>query len=251
MALPAVVEIDGGATRGIVRHGAHRVDRPDDREVLVDEVVLDHREHDRGGAHLEECRHLAQVGVARDHVEPAVELRVGVRLVARVHDRALQRGLETDLLFEEVGALADLVVDRRGTVLGADLPGAGEHLARDEPRQQVAHERCERHLAVDEIVLVRAVRVALAVGVVLVDDDLLARLDHSPRREHRAGEDALPRLVGAHELERVGALGRGVLRVRVVDVVARPVGEHRVHEMRLDLGRQRSLAREPACVATG
>jgi hypothetical protein len=29
---------------------------------------------------------------------------------------------EPDLLFEEVGAGADLVVDRRGTVLGADLP---------------------------------------------------------------------------------------------------------------------------------
>ena len=80
-------------------------DRADDREVLVDEVVLDHREHDRGGADLEERRDLAQVRVADDHVQAPVLLRVGVRLVARVDDRALQRGLEPDLLLEEVGAL--------------------------------------------------------------------------------------------------------------------------------------------------
>ena len=56
-----------------------------------------------------------------DHMQAAVQLRVGVRLVARVDDRALQRGLEADLLLEEVGPLADLVVDRRGAVLGTDL----------------------------------------------------------------------------------------------------------------------------------
>ena len=81
-------------------------DRADDREVLLDEAVLDHREHDGGGADLQERRHLAQVGVAGDHVQAPVLLRVGVRLVARVDDRALQRGLEPDLLLEEVGALS-------------------------------------------------------------------------------------------------------------------------------------------------
>ena len=50
----------------------------------------------------------AQVGVADDDVQPAVLLRVGVRLVAGVDDRALQRRLEPDLVLEEVGALADL-----------------------------------------------------------------------------------------------------------------------------------------------
>ena len=82
------------------------------------------REHNRGGADLEERRDLAQVRVADDHMETAVLLWVGVRLVARVHDRALQRGLEPDLLLEEVGALADLEVASLGTVLGADLARA-------------------------------------------------------------------------------------------------------------------------------
>ena len=222
---------------------------PADREVLVDEAVFDHREHDRGRADLQERRDLAQVRVADDHVQPAVLLRIGVRLVARVDDRALQRRLEPDLLLEEVGALADLEVDGFGAVLGADLARAGEHLPRDEPRDEVAHERRERHRAVDEEVLVAAVRVALAVAVVLVDDDLLAGGQQLAGRVHRAGEDALPRLVEEHGLHRVAALGRGVLGVRVVDVVAGAVREHRVDEMRLDLGRLRAVAGEPARVA--
>ena len=39
--------------------------------------------------------------------------------------------------------------------------------------------------------------------------------------------------------------------MRVVDVVAGAVGEHRVDEMGLDLGRLRALAGEPAGVAAG
>ena len=39
--------------------------------------------------------------------------------------------------------------------------------------------------------------------------------------------------------------------MRVVDVVARAVGEHRVDEMGLDLGRLRAVAREAARVAPG
>ena len=68
-------------------------------------VVLDHREHDRGRADLQEGGDLRQVGVADDHVEAAVLLRVAVRLVAGVDDRPLERGLEPDLLLEEVGPL--------------------------------------------------------------------------------------------------------------------------------------------------
>ncbi len=67
------------------------------------EVVLDHGQHERGDADLQEGGDLGQVGVAHDHVEPAVLLGVGVRLVPGVDDRALERRLEADLLLEEVG----------------------------------------------------------------------------------------------------------------------------------------------------
>jgi hypothetical protein len=234
-----------------VRHRAHRRDRARDREILVDEAVFDHREHDRGRSDLEERGDLAQVRVAHDHVEPAVLLRIRVGLVTRVHDRPLERGLEADLLLEEVGALTDLEVDGFGAVLGTDLARTGEHLARDEPRDQVAHEHRERHRAVDEEVLVTAVGVALAVAVVLVDDDLLARGQQLARRVHRSRKDALPRLVEEHDLERVAALGCGVLGVGVVDVVACAVREHGVDEVRLDLGRLRAVTGESPCVTTG
>ena len=71
-------------------------------------------EDDRRHADLEERGDLGEVGVADDHVEPAVALRVGVRLVAGVDDRPLQRRLEADLLLEEVGPLADLEGGRVG-----------------------------------------------------------------------------------------------------------------------------------------
>ena len=76
--------------------------------------VLDHRQHQRGGADLEVGRDLGEVGVADDHVQPAVLLGVGVRLVAGVDDRALERRLQADLDLEVVGPLADLEAVRRG-----------------------------------------------------------------------------------------------------------------------------------------
>ena len=88
--------------RRVVRDRAQRRDRSLDAEVDGDELLLDHRQHQRGRADLEVRRDLGQVGVADDDVQAAVLLRVGVRLVAGVDDRALERGLEADLDLEEV-----------------------------------------------------------------------------------------------------------------------------------------------------
>ena len=57
-----------------VRNGSHRRDGRHDRVVLVDEVVLDDGEHERGGPDLQERRDLAEVGVADDDVQPPVLL---------------------------------------------------------------------------------------------------------------------------------------------------------------------------------
>jgi hypothetical protein len=75
-------------------------------------VVLDHGQHDGGAADLQEGGDLGEVGVADDHVEAAEALGVGVGLVARVDDGSLQRRLEPDDLFEELGALRQLVLHR-------------------------------------------------------------------------------------------------------------------------------------------
>ena len=103
-------------------------------------------------------------------------------------------------------------------------PGAGEHLPGHEERDQPADDVDERRLPVHQVVLVRAVRGALAVGVVLVQLDRLGA-GHAGRAAGRLGHHLLPRLVPQHDVARVGHLGRRVLRVRVVDVEPGAVGQ--------------------------
>ena len=168
---------------------------------------------------------------------------VAVRLVAGVDDRPLERGLEPDLLLEEVGPLGELERHVVGRLtpgsLAADLAGADEDLAGDEVRRDLGDDAPERHLAGHQVVLVAAVAVALAVGVVLVDDDLgavgRARCRRRPSTRRTISSAARS---NAHDLERVDALGRRDLGVGVVDVVAGAVGEHRVDQVGLDLGRR-------------
>jgi hypothetical protein len=88
-------------------------DRGFHREVGAQEPVLDHREHQRGRAQLEIAGDLAHVRVADDHVQAAVLLRVGVRLVPGVDDRPLQRRLQADLDLEEVRALPKKLAQTR------------------------------------------------------------------------------------------------------------------------------------------
>ena len=58
---------------------------------------------------------LGEVGVADDHVQPAVLVGIGVRLVAGVDDAALEGGLQADLDLDVVGALGQL---KSGLVAG-------------------------------------------------------------------------------------------------------------------------------------
>ena len=156
--LPAVVEAQLALAGRVVGDVLDRLDRIAQREVLVDVVVLDHLEDDRARADLQEVRVLGHVRVADDHVQPAVLLAVGVRLVARVDDRAVVGRGARDLLVDVLRPLADAVVH---AVLGLeDLAGAGVDLARDQERDQLLGEVVEVDVAVDEIVLVAAVAVA-------------------------------------------------------------------------------------------
>ena len=135
--------------------------------------------------------------------------------------------------------------------LRAHLARAGVDLAGHEVGHDVVDDPPEGHRPVHEVVLVGAVGVALAVGVVLVDRDRLARGQDVARVLDGLGQDALAGLVEAHQLQGVGALGRGVLGVGVVDVVAGPVGEHGVDQVGLHLGRRRAFPGEAAGVAAG
>ena len=238
---PAVGEQHGGRQRRVVAHLTDRRHRVAEQPVVAEGAVLDHRQDDLRRPDLEERGDLGEVGVADDDVEPAVLLGVGVRLVAGVDDRTLQRRLQADLLLEEVGPLAQLerhrVVGGAGR-LAADLAGAAEDLTGDEVRRDLRGQPPERRLAGHQVVLVAAVAVALAVRVVLVDDDLAGLLPRRPgglgelavRRVDADADDLLGGPVPPHRLECRRGLRVGDLRVGVIDVVAGPVGEHGVDE---------------------
>src|SRR5215217_7462120 len=176
--------------------------------VAGDDPVLDHVEDDGQRPGLEEGGHLVHVGVADDHVQAPVALGVGVGLVAGVDDGALEGRLQPDLDLEELAALGDLEGDRAVVVVADQAARAGEHLAADQERGQVADDPGERGRPVDQEVLVGAVGGALAVGVVLVDLDAAAAGGELGRPPGRLGQDPLPRLVVGDQGAWVEALGR-------------------------------------------
>ena len=130
VAVDPSVSASGAGQRQVGRHLVQRAHGVRQREVPGRAgVVLDHGQHDGGGADLQEGGDLRQVGVADDHVQAPEALGVGVGLVPCVDDRALQRRLEPDDLLEELGPLRNLVLDGLGVQrrrLGADLARPGE-----------------------------------------------------------------------------------------------------------------------------
>ncbi len=77
-------------------------------------------------------------------MQAPVQVGAGVRLVAGVDDRPLERRLQADLHLDEVGALRDL--ETRSGAVGADRDpaGAAEDLPRHEERREPGHEVGER-----------------------------------------------------------------------------------------------------------
>ena len=219
-----------------------------------DGIVLDEGQDERGRADLQEGRDLRRVAVAHDHVQAPVFTSIGVGLVTGVDDRPFQGGLEPNLFFEEVGPLGELEVHLVGALpwkLGADLAGAGEDLPGDEVCGAVLDDPPERCFPAHQIVLVGAVAVALAVGVVLVEHQLLARREELVRCGHRTLHDELAGPVVQDHAERVGTLRRRHFGVGVIDVVASAISQDGVDEVGLDLGWHRAHRAEPSGVGPG
>jgi hypothetical protein len=192
---------------------------------------------------------LGEIGVPDDHVEPAVLGGVAMRLIPGVDDGALQGGLETDLLFEEVRPLGQLEIHFGAVVLRADLAGAGEDLTCNQEGGGEPDHVPERCLPGEQVVLVGAVGVALAVGVVLVERHPLARnLGGGP-----AGglHHHLADLVVEGPFERVVALGGGVLGVGVVHIETSAIGQHRVDHRPFGVDHPKSVVPEAPGIASG
>ncbi len=126
--LAPVGQRDGGLQGGVVADLVHRADRFVELQLVEPHPVLDHVDHQRGGAQFQERGVLRQVRVADDDVQPAVLVRVGVRFVPRVDDAALERGLQPDLDLDVVGALRELESGLLALGPDADPTGSGDHL---------------------------------------------------------------------------------------------------------------------------
>jgi hypothetical protein len=227
-ALRAVVHRNPRAQGRVVRDVTDRPHRIAEGEVLRDGAVLDHREQQRGHAVAEIDRVLRHVRVADDHVEPAVFLAIGMRLVAGVHDRPLHHRVESDLGLEEIRALGDLVGAGVSTILAADLARPTPDLARREERQQGLDDLLERRASIHQVVLVAAVAVALAVAVVLVDQHLRAFGQQRVRLATAHLHDPLAGLLVDDDVARVRHLGARILGVGMIDVVPGSVDQRLV-----------------------
>src|SRR3954447_19532943 len=102
---------------------------------------LDHAQHQVGRADLEQHGRLAHVGVADDDVQPAEPLRVGVRLVARVNDRAAAGRRGADALPDVLGPLAHAEHRTPGGL--QHLPCAADDLTGHEERDEYVGEARE------------------------------------------------------------------------------------------------------------
>ncbi len=150
-------------------------------------------------------------------------------LVAAVHQRPIERGLAAGQRLEEVGTLRKLIRRRRGIVLRADFPLAGEddagRLVRGEPGQLVrfAVKNVLPRLPRKQKVEVAAVGVALPVAI--VDQHLNPalggfRVDAIHRRAHHQ-EHGVP---GGHEVRCAEDLGDAEFQVIEIDIGAAAVG---------------------------
>ena len=118
-----------------------------------------------------------------------------MRLVTGVDDRSVEGGLQADVALHVVGALAHLEAGSLGALTDADPPGPRDDGTGDEEGDERRGEVAEGQVPAHKVVLVGAVGRALAVDVVLVQDDLTGRRapdglrqgDHRPARDQLAG----------------------------------------------------------------
>src|SRR5437879_13643524 len=103
-------------------------------------------------------------------METPISFGVGVRLVARVDDRAGRRRGARDLLADVLGALAQAVVEAARRL--EHLAGARAYLPRDEERDQRLGQPLQRHVAADDIVPLAAVPVAVGSRVGVTGEDI-------------------------------------------------------------------------------
>ena len=116
---------------------------------------------------------------------------VRVGLIARIDDRAVESGLQTDLVFDEVCALRHLKTGYFALLSASHAAGAADDGTGHHEGRETTDDRIEVGHAGHLVVLVGAVGGALTISVVLDEDDrflaLLLQACHHALRNHTAG----------------------------------------------------------------
>src|SRR6202043_3227884 len=228
--LPPARKAHGTTAGEVVADLADRADGVVQREVAERDPGFDHFKDKRRAADLHHRRGLAHVRVPDDHVQAAVFLSVGVRLVTGVDDRPAAGGGRCDALPDVLGALAQAERRRLGRL--QPLARATDQLAGDQERQQHVGDPGELASADDQVVLVATVRVARRVCVVLEQVDVAAdALVGEPLLgvDQQVFENPLARAVVGDQLNQAVALRGGVLGVAAdIEVQARAITQEDV-----------------------
>ena len=229
-----ILERESVLQRGVVRNRVDLADRIGERQFRAKSAGLDDRQDQGGAAHLQISRGLGEIGISDDHVEASVTLRVRMRLVSRVDDGALERGLQAHFHFEEVRTLRELESSLLPLLTAADASGPGKNLARDEEGSEVAHDVGEGRTPSHEVVLMTPVRGTLVVGVVLVE--LNSEGTGARGCLSSVGHDFHAGSIPQHRVTRIGDLGARVLGVSVIDVQPRPIREDEIGKPEIVIG---------------
>src|SRR5262245_18750395 len=123
-----------------------------------------------------------------------------MRFVASVEDGALDHSIQAYFRLEEISALRNLI-DRWGRiVLGPDLARPAKDLATHNEGGELLDNQTKRGIAIQQIILVIPVAVALVIAVVLIEQDLLPIRQDLFRSGTTVVKNAIPCLFIAYKV---------------------------------------------------
>ena len=180
-------------------------------------------------------RHIHAIGVPDNHMQTPVFVRA-MRFVARVDDRAVEGGLQSDAHMDVVGALAELEARMLAPLPQPHTPRPRIQLACD---QMCGHQRrnlVKGHGTQHHVILMRAPAGTFAVNIIAIQHHRAAGA--SRRLLSRTVHDQIAGMVVANRFKRVGRLRRGIFGMRVVDVHPATVGRDDIGDMQLGCVRE-------------
>ena len=211
-------------------HRRHRIRQAHTRQYRsLLAVRLNQVHHQRRRAKLQQVRIVREVRVRRNHVQAAVLRLIRMRLITRIHNRAANRGLQTNRALKEISTRTNLKTRNLTVRTNTHTARTRKNRAGRKERQERIRNLLERNITADQVVFVGAVRLALRIGVVLVQLHLRQILPVVAQLHQRLVRQRVTGSVIEHRIGGGQNLRRGILRMRVIHIQARTIGQNRVH----------------------